>query len=85
MQFVLGIIVGLVIAVLVAVLIAFFRAPIGNTTERLYREIQENARQSGFGQKGFIIEPKPEVDIMRERRIAENSAKGQDTRIDELR
>jgi hypothetical protein len=84
MQFALGYIAGLVTATFIAALIAFFKQPVQNVTERLYRDIQENAKQSGFGQKGFIYEPESDADIARREHIAANSERGIDTPISEL-
>ena len=48
MQFALGYIAGIATAAFIAAVMAFLRSPINGTTERIYRKIQENARQAGF-------------------------------------
>lgn len=84
MQFALGYIAGLVTATFIAGLIAYFKAPIQNVTERLYRDIQENSKQVGIGQRGFIYEPESDSDIARREHIAANAERGIDTPISEL-
>lgn len=85
MVFALGYLAGLMTALIVFVVIAFFKQPVENTVERLYREIQQNAKQVGIGQRGYLFEPEDDDEIARQEIIAENTAKGRDTPISELR
>ena len=61
MLFFLGYIAGLVTATLIAGLVAFFKQPIESVTDRLYRDIQENARQVGISQSGGIYIPRDDA------------------------
>ena len=85
MLFALGFIAGLVVATFIAGLIALFKQPIESVTDRLYRDIQANARQVGLSQRGSIYIPRDDAEVARDEIIAENSAKGLDTNIEELR
>ena len=85
MWFALGFIAGLVTATFIAVLVAFFKQPIESVTDRIYRDIQANARQAGLSQRGAIYIPRDDAEVVRDRIVAENRAKGRDTNIDELR
>lgn len=77
-----GVIIGLLSATFVMTVMIFLRNPI----ERVV-EITKNVIESkGPKPKGFVyIPPDDEIEEERERIIEENSRKGKDTKIDDLR
>lgn len=80
MLFALGYIAGLATSALIVAALAYFKSPI----ERFVDSAAKGLQNAGPRPRGGIYLPKDEADEARDRIVAENRAKGKDTRIDEL-
>lgn len=80
MPFALGYIAGVATCVFIAAALAYFRSPIVSTITAAEARIA----MAGPRPKGFIFEPEPEAETVRQAHIAENAAQGKDTPIAEL-
>ena len=79
-MFILGLIIGLLISILTFVILAFFRSAI----EKKIIVVEKALSNAGPKPRGFIIEPKDEIELIREEIIKENKIHGKDTKISEL-
>lgn len=79
--FALGFIAGIVTALVVLVIALLFRTPLERITARATRAIE---RVSPTTPKGFVFEPPTEEDERREEILADNSRRGQRTKISDL-
>lgn len=80
MQFALGYIAGIITMTFVFVVLAFFRSAI----EKRITIIEKTLQNAGPKQKGFIIMPEDDSEILRKEIIEKNRREGKDTHISEL-
>jgi len=81
MWFALGYIAGLVTSALIVAALAYFKSPI----ERFVDSTAKDLHNAGPRPRGGIYIPRDDAEVVRDRIVAENRAKGRDTNIDELR
>jgi len=79
-MFILGTITGFLISILIFVILAFFRSAI----EKRIIVVEKVLSSAGAKPRGFIIEPKDEIELIREEIIKENKIHGKDTKISDL-
>ena len=77
----LGFFIGIATSSMVFTILAYFRVAI----ERRVTIIEKKLGNAGPQPRGAIIMPEEEADVLRNKIIEKNRARGKDTHIDELR
>lgn len=81
MNFIIGYILGILTSILIFTILAYFRAGI----EQRIKVIEKQLGNAGPQQRGAIIMPEDDAEIVRREHIKKNQGLGKDTPFDELR